>query len=286
MAHRKKLKEPLLKKPLFGKSLASFQNTSQSGGTKQGGGGLQQEVSLEASKLSLSLDGAYLLRSLDFTLPTKKLIAIVGANGVGKSTLLKLIMGFFPSFSGSLKVMGYRLDDLAKKRAKLIAYMEQEPKVDWTFPITVREVVAMGLYAKKSPLSFFTSLDEKKIDQVLSLLSLDHLNSMPIANLSGGEKRRMFLARALLQDAELYLLDEPFANVDAMSSQIMLGIFKKLVAQKKTVIIVHHDLAAVRKNFDWCLMLHRLHSNAPSNCFFGECSSVMSKKNLSTLLAI
>lgn len=169
--------------------------------------------------------------------------------------------------------------------------MEQESKIDWTFPITVREVVAMGLYAKKSPLSFFTPFDEKKIDEVLSQLSLSHLSSMPIANLSGGEKRRMFLARALLQDANLYLLDEPFANVDAMSSEIMLRIFKNLVAENKTVIIVHHDLVLVRKNFDWCLMLHRgtldreSHQSTTSNCFFGECSYVMNKKNLATLLS-
>lgn len=297
MAHHKKLKEVASKKSLAHSKNASLNTlrnaTRNTLGSTSGSTFLNtsQSFSLEASKLSLSIDGVCLLKPIDFALPTKKLIAIVGPNGVGKSTLLKVIMGFFPTFSGSLKVMGHSFDDFKNKRAKLVAYMEQESKIDWTFPITVREVVAMGLYAKKSPLSFFTSFDEEKIDEVLSQLSLSHLSSMPIANLSGGEKRRMFLARALLQDANLYLLDEPFANVDAMSSEIMLHIFKKLVAENKTVIIVHHDLVSVRKNFDWCLMLHRgtldrkSHQGATSNCFFGECSYVMNKKNLATLLS-
>ncbi len=190
--------------------------------------------------------------SVDFTVPAEKMVAIIGPNGAGKSTLIKAALGIIPRLSGKVTIFGVPLD---KARSK-IAYVPQRASVDWDFPARVIDVVMMGLYREMGLFSFAGARHRKKVMECLDRVSMAGFAYRQIGQLSGGQQQRVFLARALAQNADLYLLDEPFAGVDAATERAIVNVLKDLKEEARTVVCVHHDLSTVREYFDHVLFIN------------------------------
>ncbi|WIY27039.1 metal ABC transporter ATP-binding protein [Parasedimentitalea psychrophila] len=184
--------------------------------------------------------------SVDMTVEAGKMTAIIGPNGAGKSTMLKAALGIVPAVSGQIQVFGKPLE---AQRAR-IAYVPQRASVDWDFPTRVIDVVLMGLYRELGLLGRLRPSHRANAMDCLEQVGMGDFASRQIGQLSGGQQQRVFLARALAQGADLYLLDEPFAGVDAATEKAIIGVLKTLRAAGKTVVVVHHDLATVAEYFD------------------------------------
>ncbi|MBI3508992.1 MAG: ABC transporter ATP-binding protein [Chlamydiia bacterium] len=185
------------------------------------------------------------LWNLTFQVPKGVLLGILGPNGAGKSTMLKTLMGLIRPLSGQIECSGK------------IAYVPQRESIDWDFPITALEVVMMGRFGK---LGFFKRL--RKADREAALIMLEQVGMKELAHrqinqLSGGQQQKLFIARALMQEADVYLLDEPFAGVDLTTEKAIMEILKRQKEAGKTLLIVHHDLPTVREYFDWVILLNR-----------------------------
>lgn len=191
--------------------------------------------------------------SVDMTVPRGAMMAIIGPNGAGKSTLLKAALGVVPALSGEAYVFGR---PLAQVRAR-IAYVPQRASVDWDFPARVIDVVAMGLYRELGLLGRMRAAHRARAQDSLDRVGMSDFAHRQIGQLSGGQQQRVFLARALAQDADLYLLDEPFAGVDAATEKAIIAVLQSLKQQGKTVIAVHHDLATVRDYFDHVFLINK-----------------------------
>ena len=179
--------------------------------------------------------------SVDATFPAEAMSAIIGPNGAGKSTMLKAALGIVPRLSGKVTVFGRPIDEVRER----IAYVPQRASVDWDFPTTSIDVVLMGLYPKIGLLGWLSRRHVEKARACLDRVGMADFADRQIGQLSGGQQQRVFLARALAQDADLYLLDEPFAGVDAATERAIIDVLKALKAERKSVIAVHHDLATV-----------------------------------------
>ncbi len=190
--------------------------------------------------------------SIDATFVKGSMTAIVGPNGAGKSTMLKAALGVISPLSGSVTVNGVPLAD-ARHR---IAYVPQRASVDWDFPTRVIDVVLMGLYRELGLLRRVGAKHRKRAMDCLSRVGMDGFATRQIGQLSGGQQQRVFLARALAQDADLYLLDEPFAGVDAATEKAIIDVLKSLKSEGRTVIAVHHDLATVADYFDHVFLIN------------------------------
>jgi len=178
--------------------------------------------------------------------------AIIGPNGAGKSTLLKAALGVIPRLSGEIAVFGQPIE----KARDRIAYVPQRASVDWDFPTTVIDVVLMGLYRRLGLLGRLRANHTEAARACLDRVGMADFANRQIGQLSGGQQQRVFLARALAQDADLYLLDEPFAGVDAATEKAIIDVLKALKAQSKAVVCVHHDLATVRDYFDHVFLIN------------------------------
>ena len=217
--------------------------------------------------LTVSYDQKPAVFSLDATFEAGKMTAIVGPNGAGKSTLLKAALGILKPLSGQITVFGVPISDAMDR----IAYVPQRASVDWDFPVRVIDVVMMGLYRKVGLLGRVTRDDEKRALSCLERVGMTDFATRQIGQLSGGQQQRVFLARALAQDAELYLLDEPFSGVDAATEKAIINVLKSLKSEGRTVVSVHHDLATVPDYFDNVLMLNvRKVSEGPVNAAFTD----------------
>jgi manganese/zinc/iron transport system ATP- binding protein len=190
--------------------------------------------------------------SVDATFPAGRMSAIIGPNGAGKSTLLKAALGVVPRLSGDARVFGTPVER-ARHR---IAYVPQRASIDWDFPTSVIDVVRMGLYRKVGLLGRFTGALEAQAQDALERVGMGDFSDRQIGQLSGGQQQRVFLARALAQGADLYLLDEPFAGVDAATERAIVAVLKDLRNAGKSVVAVHHDLSTVRSYFDHVLLLN------------------------------
>ena len=190
--------------------------------------------------------------SVDATFRAGMMTAIIGPNGAGKSTLLKAALGIVTPLAGKATVFGRPVSESRDR----LAYVPQRASVDWDFPARVSDVVAMGLYPRLGLLGRFTGAHRGKVRDCLSRVGMEDFADRQIGQLSGGQQQRVFLARALAQDADLYLLDEPFAGVDAATERAIIDVLKKLRAEGKTVIAVHHDLSTVPEYFDDVLILN------------------------------
>ena len=190
--------------------------------------------------------------SVDADFPAHALTAIIGPNGAGKSTLLKAALGVIPRVSGEITVFGR---PLAQARDR-IAYVPQRASVDWDFPTTVMDVVLMGLYGKVGLLGRLTGAHRAAARDCLARVGMADFADRQIGQLSGGQQQRVFLARALAQDADLYLLDEPFAGVDAATERAIIDVLKALKAEGRAVVAVHHDLATVADYFDHVFLIN------------------------------
>ncbi len=210
------------------------------------------EAALGLQGLTVSYSEKPAVFSVDATFDTGRMSAIVGPNGAGKSTLLKAALGVIPRLSGEVEVFG---QSLRNARAH-IAYVPQSASVDWDFPTTVLDVVQMGLYRKVGLLGRLSGQARSRANECLDRVGMADFAHRQIGQLSGGQQQRVFLARALAQDADLLLLDEPFAGVDAATERAIIGVLKLLKEEGRTVIAVHHDLATVRDYFDHVLLLN------------------------------
>lgn len=190
--------------------------------------------------------------SVDMTVQPGAMTAIIGPNGAGKSTLLKAALGIVSPLSGTVSVFGR---PLASQRQR-IAYVPQRASIDWDFPTRVIDVVLMGLYRDLGLLGRIRSKHRTQALACLDRVGMADFADRQIGQLSGGQQQRVFLARALAQSADLYLLDEPFAGVDAATEKAIISVLKSLRAEGKTVVVVHHDLATVAEYFDHVFLIN------------------------------
>ncbi len=190
--------------------------------------------------------------SVDMTVAEGSMTAVVGPNGAGKSTLLKATLGIVKPLSGQTMVFGQSL----KSQRHRIAYVPQRASVDWDFPTRVIDVVLMGLYRELGLLRRVRSVHLEKALACLERVGMTDFADRQIGQLSGGQQQRVFLARSLAQGADLYLLDEPFAGVDAATEKAIIAVLKSLREEGKTVVAVHHDLSTVPEYFDHVFMIN------------------------------
>lgn len=207
---------------------------------------------VEVHDLTISYHKKPVLWDVDLCLPPGKVIGVIGPNGAGKSTLLKAIMGLIPLDSGFVKLFGEPLHKVRKK----VSYVPQRESVDWNFPASVLDVVVMGRYAQLGLFRRPRKADKEVAMQCLRQVGMEPFAQRQIAQLSGGQQQRVFLARALAQEAQLYLLDEPFAGIDAATEKTIITLLQSLAQQGKSVIVVHHDLQTAPNYFDWAVLLN------------------------------
>ena len=203
-------------------------------------------------QLTVNYDKVPVLWDINFSIPAGNIVGVIGPNGAGKSTLLKAILQMIDPLSGKVEFFGLPF----KKARRKIAYVPQRSAIDWDFPITAIEVVMMGLYGRLGLFSWVSAKEKKQAFDALALVGMTSFANRQISQLSGGQQQRIFIARALLQDADIYFMDEPFAGVDISTEQSIMEILRDLQAKGKTLFIVHHDLNTVKSYFDWVIMLN------------------------------
>ncbi len=212
----------------------------------------KRSIALEIDDLTVAYNSKPAIWDVDLAVPEGVLMAIVGPNGAGKSTLIKAVLNLIPRAAGTALFYGQPYE----QARSLVGYVPQRGSVDWDFPTSVIDVVTMGLYGK---LGWFRRPGRKERD--LALEALDQVGmadyaERQISQLSGGQQQRTFLARALVQDAQMYFMDEPFAAVDAVTERAIVAILRELRERGKTVLVVHHDLQTVEDYFDWVTLLN------------------------------
>ncbi|MEZ5314946.1 MAG: ABC transporter ATP-binding protein [Chlamydiales bacterium] len=210
------------------------------------------ESALIVQQLSVNYEKTPVLWDLSFAIPQGKLVAIIGPNGAGKSTLLKTALGLVKPITGQAMFFGAPL----KKVRERVSYVPQRESVDWDFPITVFDLVLMGRYGKLGVFKRPSHKDREDVKKYLLMVGLEPFANRQISQLSGGQQQRAFLARALIQEADLYLMDEPFTGIDVSSTKTIIGILKQLRDHGKTLLVVHHDLNSVSQIFDWVVLLN------------------------------
>lgn len=231
---------------------------------------MQKQTVLKVHQLTVNYDKISVLWDISFSVLNGELVGIIGPNGAGKSTLLTSILGITKPLSG--KILFF--DAPFEKVKKRIAYVPQRRSIDWDFPITVFDAVLMGRYSHLNWIKWYGKRDREKATETLKILGLDHLANRQISQLSGGQQQRLFVARALMQEADFYILDEPFAGVDMGTEKLIIDILKKLKGEGKTLLIVHHDLNSVESYFDSLLILNT------SLVAYGSVKDVFTKENL------
>ena len=207
---------------------------------------------VEVHDLTVAYHDKPVLWDVDLVVPSGVLMAVVGPNGAGKTTLIKAMLGLVTPVSGDVLIHGqpYRAD----KRS--VAYVPQRGSVDWDFPTTVFDVVLMGTYGR---LGWFRRPGEAEHElarDALGRVGMGEFADRQISQLSGGQQQRVFLARALVQEAPVCFMDEPFQGVDAVTERTIVGILQELRDQGRTVLVVHHDLGTVAEYFDWVTLLN------------------------------
>lgn len=217
---------------------------------------------VEVHDLTVSYYKKPVLWDIDLCFPHGNVIGIMGPNGAGKSTLLKTMMGLVPPDSGYIKLFGKPLNEVRKH----VSYVPQKESVDWDFPASVLDVVVMGRYAQLGLFRRPGSADKEAALTCLRKVGIESLAKRQIAQLSGGQQQRVFLARALAQEAQLYLMDEPFVGIDAATEQMIINLLQAMAHEGKTIMVVHHDLQSATTYFDWSILLNmRVVAAGPTN---------------------
>ncbi|GBD15256.1 High-affinity zinc uptake system ATP-binding protein ZnuC [bacterium HR26] len=207
---------------------------------------------VEVQDLTVAYREQPALWDVDLTVPSGVLLAIVGPNGAGKTTLLKAILGLLRPVAGQVLVFGQPVEQQRRR----ISYVPQRGSVDWDFPTSVLDVVMMGTYGELGWIRRPGRRERERALAALDQVGMRELSDRQISQLSGGQQQRVFLARALVQDADIYLMDEPFQGVDALTERAIVTLLQQLRAQGKTVMAVHHDLQTVPEYFDWVMLLN------------------------------
>lgn len=200
-------------------------------------------------------NGQTALRDASFSIPRGTITALVGVNGSGKSTLFKAIMGFVPSGSGSVTIMGEPAGRALKRN--IVAYVPQAEEVDWNFPVLVEDVVMMGRYGHMGFLRIASAQDRRMVDAALERVGMTSYRKRQIGELSGGQKKRVFLARALAQEGQVILLDEPFTGVDVTTEEAIIGLLQELRAEGRIMLVSTHNLGSVPEFCDRAVLLNK-----------------------------
>jgi len=215
----------------------------------------QDQIALKITKLSVAYHQTLVLEAIDFEIKKGTMLGIIGPNGAGKSTFLKACLGLIPTVEGEILFFDHK--KCSKQEQQSISYVPQRESVDWYFPISALDVVLMGFYASIGWGRCIKKTHKEKALKALDRLGMSEFANRPIGQLSGGQQQRVFIARALVQDADLYFLDEPFAGIDAPTEEIILKLLKALQEEGKTIICVHHDLNTAKNYFNSCMLLNR-----------------------------
>ena len=214
--------------------------------------GTPPAYAIEVEDLTVAYRDKPAIWDMDLRVPTGVLAAIVGPNGAGKSTLLKAVLGLIRPVAGSIQVFGQPFRTMRRR----VAYVPQRSSVDWDFPTDVLDVATMGTYGRLGWIRRPGRTERRDALAALDRVGIADLAHRQIGQLSGGQQQRVFLARALVQDADLYVMDEPFQGVDAITEAAIVDVLRSLRDAGKTVVAVHHDLATVPKYFDWVALLN------------------------------
>ncbi len=203
-----------------------------------------QGAGIDARGVTVSYrNGVTALRDASFALPEGTISALVGVNGAGKSTLFKAIMGFLPLSRGTISILGQPVKTALK--SGLVAYVPQAEEVDWTFPVLVEDVVMMGRYGKMGFLRRARPADHQAVEAALTRVGMTDYRKRQIGELSGGQRKRVFLARALAQDGRVILLDEPFTGVDVQTEEAIIALLRELRAEGRVMLVSTHNLGSV-----------------------------------------
>lgn len=219
---------------------------------------MDESKAIKIDHLTVAYDAKPVLWDISIEFKKQRLTAVIGPNGAGKSTLIKTMLSFIQPISGSIAF--YLENEMAspyKAVKNKIAYVPQNTTVDWDFPATVLDVVLMGRYGHLGWMRRPGKKDREIAKQMLLRVGLPTFSSRQISQLSGGQRQRVFLARALAQEADVYIMDEPLAGVDMKTERIIMELLKGLVAKGKTVIVVHHDLQTVEDYFDDVVLINQ-----------------------------
>ncbi|HRD55593.1 MAG TPA: metal ABC transporter ATP-binding protein [Parachlamydiaceae bacterium] len=219
----------------------------------------------ETNQLNVNYDKTPVLFDVSLQVPSGKLVGILGPNGAGKSTFIKAALGLVKPISGSVAFFGEPLKNVRRR----VAYVPQRESVDWDFPITVKDLALMGRYGMLGVFRRPRAIDHKACLHYLDVVGMSQYADRQISQLSGGQQQRVFIARALLQEADIYFMDEPFSGIDITTEKVIMDLLRKLKSEGKTVFVVHHDLNSVTNYFDWLIMLNmRLIASGKTSAVF------------------
>ncbi len=219
-----------------------------------------RDLAIEVESLTVSYGPVPALLDVSLGIPAGELAGVIGPNGSGKSTLIKALLGFVRPDFGTVRLFG----EAAEKSKGRVAYVPQRGSVDWDFPVTVREVALMGRYGKAPWGKGLSPEDHRIADEALEMVRMSRYRDRQIGQLSGGQQQRVFMARAMAQGADVLLLDEPFAGVDAATERAILEVLEDTKASGRTLVVVHHDLATAGEYFDTLILLkQRLFAYGP-----------------------
>ncbi len=219
-------------------------------------------------------NGHTALRDASFQIPRGTVTALVGVNGAGKSTLFKAIMGFVPVARGEIQLLGLSVKDALKRN--LVSYVPQSEEVDWTFPVLVEDVVMMGRYGHMGFLRRPSKGDHAAVDAALARVNMQDFRHRQIGELSGGQKKRVFLARALAQDGQVILLDEPFTGVDVKTEEQIISLLRELRAEGRVMLVSTHNLGSVPEFCDRTVLVKG------TVLAYGPTETTFNRKNLET----
>ncbi|NIF22330.1 manganese/iron ABC transporter ATP-binding protein [Candidatus Pantoea multigeneris] len=209
---------------------------------------------LSVNDLSVTYrNGHTALRQATFSLPAGSITALIGVNGSGKSTLFKAIMGFVPLTTGEVHLSGEPIRQALKQNK--VSYVPQAEEVDWSFPVLVEDVVMMGRYGYMGMLRIPRAEDKKRVDEALARVGMSEFRHRQIGELSGGQKKRVFLARAIAQSGEVILLDEPFTGVDIQTETAIRQLLQEMREEGRTMLVSTHDLNAIPDYCDRCVLV-------------------------------
>ena len=231
------------------------------------------EISIDIENVTVGYHGKVALHSATLQLQAGTICGLVGMNGAGKSTLFKAIMGFVKPNTGRVLINGLPIRQVQK--SNLVAYVPQSEEVDWNFPVNVCDVVMMGRYGYMNLLRIPRSIDKQAVRESLERVEMWDMRDRQIGELSGGQKKRTFFARALAQQAQVLLLDEPFAGVDIKTEKMMINLLMELRQTGHTILVSTHDLASITTFCDQVVLINR------SILAYGNTSEVFTEENLS-----
>ena len=234
-----------------------------------------QSAGISVSELSVVYpNGHRALTNASFALSAGRVCGLVGVNGSGKSTLFKALTGFLTPISGTVTIAGLPIRDALKKR--LVAYVPQSEEVDWTFPVLVEDVAMMGRYAHMGLLRIPKARDRQAVDEALERVGMSAYRKRQIGELSGGQRKRVFLARALAQDAQVLLLDEPFTGVDVTTENAIVALMRALAKEGRLILVSTHNLGSVPDFCDDVVLVNK------TIIAYGPVATTFTQANLAT----